>query len=197
MRVGLAIDPGLRECGCALVDLQTSAIVAAWLSKNTEKEEKGAIAWERMALAVAGDLAAHLRELGVDQVRIAVIERQWIAFRQKSARNAIGGTQNPSQILNLAHVVGAVLFAIPAQEKVAILPSQWKGGSTKGGAKKERNNAGVWNALKPAEKARAKEAETYKGHNVKDSIGIAKWLATRYRAQAAFTFPADAGEAED
>lgn len=162
MRLIVAVDPGLRECGVCAIDVQTSAVRFAFLARNPEKVSKDVAAWERMAHAVAVELE---ERLAGDVPDLLVIERQFLGF----------GSKNPGVILTLCHVAGAIAMRVDALEKTAITPSQWKGSTSK-----KKSNRKTWSALAPGEKAVAEEAETYKGHNVKDSIGIAKWAARHY-----------------
>lgn len=181
MTLVVGIDPGSRECGVALYDVQTSAIIRAWLSRSPEKEDTGPAAWEAMARTVAQDLRDALFELGRPRPRLLVIERQWIGSHRAGSEEA-AQTRNPSVILGLAYTVGAITFACDADQKLAIQPSTWKGGSTKGRAGKKLVNRVTWASMSPAERAAAPQAERWNGHNVKDSIGIARWGGVKLRA---------------
>lgn len=183
MSLVAAVDPGLRECGWCLVAVDGGKVIAGGLSRNPKEEGRNADVWEAMAFAVAQDLRDALNAAGyVGNADLLAVERQWIGGpRERSEDNEAGGTRNPSAIVTLAHVVGAIILAVPAHRKVAPLPSQWKGGSTRGGAKKERVNALVWASLTEVEKAAASDATQYNGHNVKDAIGIARWAWANYR----------------
>jgi len=175
------IDPGLRETAVALVDVRTCEVLVTWLTRNPEKERAGVEAWEAMAHALAGRLAAELGARALPAPSLLVIEDQWISppRRAKPGEDA-KRTFNPSQIVNLAHVVGAIMVTLPAARKLKVMPSTWKGGSTRGRANKAAVNKLTWATMTPGEKLNADGAETYLGHNVKDSIGIAKWAARNF-----------------
>lgn len=179
----IAVDPGLRDCGVAVADVQTSAIQAAWLSKNPEKRETGPAAWERMAIAVARDI----RERGYELPAMLVIEDQWISFPRKEKEtppDAAGGppaldgrgTRNPKVILALAHVVGAVMYAVEASSKACVHPASWKASARKGTVEQR-----AFRRLTEEERVAVESAETYRGHNVKDSIAIAQWACRNFR----------------
>lgn len=179
----IAVDPGLRDCGVAVAEVQTSAILAAWLSKNPEKRETGPAAWERMAIAVASDI----RERGYQLPPMLVIEDQWMSF-PRSPKGAPSpsdggppaldgrGTRNPKVILTLAHVTGSVMYAVEASAKVCVHPASWKASARKGTVEQR-----AFRRLSDEERAAVESAETYLGHNVKDSIAIAQWACRNFR----------------
>lgn len=179
MKVAVGIDPGLRACGVAIADVQTSAIQRAWLVRNPEREDDAAAAWEAMARAIAAELDAAMQaianEHGSASVEVLAVERQ--AIRGDPRRGLI--TRNPGQIIGLAHVVGAIVPLIPARVKVAVWPQSWNGN-----LKKEKSTATVLRSLSAEEMQRVEGAHlSTTGHNVIDSAGIAKWAARRARVQ--------------
>lgn len=181
--IAVGIDPGLRHCGVAIVRVQTSALVAAWLSKNPlgPDDGDGADVWQSMADAVVSDLREELAKIGGPIPAILAVERQFIApmFAKKKGRKS--KTQNPGQILTLASVAGCLIGMITAAEKVSPFPSQWNG-STKKKAVQSRivRRLKFRHELELAPQAELKS----KGNNVTDAIGIALWAATHARCIA-------------
>lgn len=174
----IGIDPGLRECGVGIVAADTGLVLRGWLSRNpiTSKspgENSGPEAWRAMALVLAQEVRDALLEAGwALKPPLMVIERQYIS----------GGTPNAFSILRIVGVVGAVILAMPSHRVVEVMPSQWKGGSTKGRASKQRVNKATWAAMSPEERAAAEDGDQRtKGHNVKDGVGIAKWAALNFQ----------------
>lgn len=162
-----AVDPGMRDCGVAVLNSNTQEICFAFIAKNPEAEATGPEAWERMAHAVAVELEERLAGLTLGML---VVERQYIPF----------GTKNPFAILGLAYVVGALVMRISAPKKIAVMASTWKGKEAK-----EANNARTMRRLSPEEKKHA-EVDGWKGHNGKDAIAIAKWAGLRFSQQEMF-----------
>lgn len=181
--VAVGIDPGLRACGVAIADVQTSALLAAWLCKSPEKEDDNAIAWTAMGQAVSVELRAELGRIATERmgaglgsrVRLEALAVERQAIRGDRKRGLI--TKNPGQILGLASVVGAIVALIPAARKTAVWPQSWNGNKSK-----DESTATVWRALSAEERCRMRGAQLAStGHNVIDSAGIAKWAAARTR----------------
>lgn len=159
----VGVDTGLRACGLGIADVRTGRIVHGSLVKNPEQTDTGADAWLAMAEAVRNAVQT-IRTQELEGVSLLVVERQYIA-----------GHPNPNQLIGLMCVVGAVLATVPAQQKLSVYPSQWKGS-----AGKDRKNRGTWAQLTDAERACIRGAELKTtGHNVMDAVGIARWALTK------------------
>ncbi len=193
MSTVLGVDAGLRACGGALADASTGRLLAAWLSRNTVKEDDGIEAWVAMARSVAADLLAEQQRLGLHAPpALVVVEKQWINL----AGSRFGKrTLNPNQILNLTGVVGALGVAVPSQRQHVITPASWKAavlpGKWRSDAGQDREEAKeavikrLWSLLGEDERAAVPgppEVPDSLRHNVLDAVGVAKWAARRFRS---------------
>jgi Holliday junction resolvasome RuvABC endonuclease subunit len=174
------IDPGLRQCGVAIVNLD-GELQRAWLAKSTEHEEDGAEAWEAMANAVWLEINATLHTLGLlsPRLELVAIERQ--AIRGDAGRGLL--TKNPQVIVTLANVAGAVIQRVQARTKIAVWPQSWNGNK-----RKDTVTDAVLSGLRPVELGRLDNRD----HNTVDAIGIAKYAARRWRSRPNLNlFPAN------
>jgi Holliday junction resolvasome RuvABC endonuclease subunit len=174
----VGVDPGLRDCGVGVVDVDTGRVLRGWLSVNpvTSKSPEpndGPVAWRAMARTIGQEVRALLDAGGwVGEPPLLVLERQFFP------------RDNPMVVHSIARLIGisgALTLAIPAHQVVDVMPSQWKGGSTKGRAAKAKVNLATWDAMDAQERAAAPDAAgKTRGHNVKDGLGIAKWAALNF-----------------
>lgn len=157
MKWTLAVDPGLRACGCSLFEQDT--LYRAWLSRNPIKAERGPKAWERMAAAVLNDLIRYApqRSRLVNTLVIEVPQIYWGA--KKGGRAA--------DLIEVAGVVGSVAAAVPVLDRIHYLPREWKGT-----VPKEIHNKRVVKRLRVEEDARIVRPSATLLHNVIDSIGL-------------------------
>lgn len=169
----LAIDPGLRHCGCAVfTGTKLAELHAAALVKNTNKTERGPQAAFEMALAVAnwaGSVNARPSLLVLEYPRVYVDQ-------QRRASN------DPNDLLELACVDGA-LAAWYMKPIVKYFPSDWKGQTpanptarqivkrlTSAEMLKVENLEPFLSALEKAEKRNKDVAHS--AHNTLDAVGI-------------------------
>ncbi len=113
----LAIDPGLRACGCALFvdDMLSSAA----LVKNTETKLRGPQAHASMAVEVADWLFARDKTSG----HTLVLEYPRVYPNHSNKRS-----EDPNDLLELAGVDGALASQIGHWGKIRhYFPSDWKG----------------------------------------------------------------------
>lgn len=114
----LAIDPGLRACGCAVFSSSTYELCAAALVKNTNLKDRGPQAHLQMASAVGEWARANSYFSGAH----LVLEYPRIYVDQQRR-----GANDPNDLLELAGVDGAITaWFLPAVLK-HYFPSDWKG----------------------------------------------------------------------
>lgn len=169
----VGIDPGLRDCGVGVVDVDARRVLRGWLARNpitsaSPGVNDGPEAWRAMARIVAQEVREVLVEIGwTGQVPLMAVERQYIG----------PNTPNQLSIMRIVGVVGALSEALPAFRIVEVMPSQWKHT-----ASKKHANKMVWASMRPEERELAGDAKgKTRGHNVKDGLGIAQWAALNYR----------------
>lgn len=165
MSYSLFLDPGLRHCGVALFEGDT--LFRAWLSKNSDRKGRGALAWESMAQAVQRDW---LRRCG----RRGVLLHTLCCEVPQVYRG--GGKGDPDDLLQLAGVVGAVASAVPAGKRLSYYPREWKGSTPK-----EIHNERVLKVLCSAEHKRIDAPSNGVLHNVLDSIGLGLFFHGRMK----------------
>ena len=211
MLLGIGVDPGLRHCGLAVVDLLSRRLRRAWLCKSPEQSVDGAVAFLAMARQVALELDEYTHELirgredeGVVSVQALVVERQ--AIRGQAISKDVDGkaqmkmtTRNPQNIVELAHVSGMILATVlptMVQDRVFIWPQTWNGNK-----RKEVANTNVWRRLDLGERSSVEDItfEGYddegvgvfrgKSNNVVDAVGIAKWYALQPKLTSARVAP--------
>ncbi len=159
----LAIDPGLRACGCAyFVDGRLSR---AELVKNPEKKARGPGAHHQMANAV-GQWIFTLRP----STRIALVLEYPRIYPKASQQKG-----DPNDLLELAGVDGALVSWIIPDTVQHYFPAEWKG-----------------QVPKPImlERIRAKLTSIERGncysqdHNTFDGIGIGLYFLGRTKIGA-------------
>ena len=167
----LAIDPGLRACGCAVFD--RAGLIGAALVKNTEKTARG----PRAAMAMAREIGRWARQHGMTPGGVVVLEYPRIYVDQQ--RRAMN---DPNDLLELACVDGAVA-AWWSSDVVHYYPSDWKGQTpanptarqivkrlTSAEMLKVENLEPFLSALEKAEKRNKDVAHS--AHNTLDAVGI-------------------------
>lgn len=164
----LAIDPGLRHCGCAALD--AGGLIAAALVKNTDTGRGPAA-----ALAMATAVGAWSRKYGAVKTLVLEYPRIYVDQQRRAAND-------PNDLVELACVDGALAawFSVPVRH---YYPSDWKGQTPANPTARQvmkRLNAlelarvekfdSFFEALLRAE-ARGKDV-THTTHNTLDAVGI-------------------------
>lgn len=166
----LAIDPGLRHCGCALFD--RAELLAAVLVKNPDKKGRGPATAMQMAQAVMGWV--------MDAARVSAIETLVLEY----PRVYPGLRDNdPNDLIELACVDGALAGWLVIGKVVHYYPSDWKGQTpanptarqivkrlTSAEMLKVENLEPFLSALEKAEKRQKDVAHS--AHNTLDAVGI-------------------------
>lgn len=169
----VGIDPGLRQCGVAAV-FPSGELRFAFLVKSPEREDDGAQAVRSMARAVLSSLEERLPNFrGVD---VLAVERQQIRM-VSGPRGPRLLTKNPSQIITLAQVAGAIIALVPAEEAHAVWPSSWNKSKKKAVVEDE-----ILASLSDDELLRFEPCADSARNNVADGIGLARWAATKHFA---------------
>ncbi len=150
----LAVDPGLRHCGCALFGV--GGLLQARLVVNTEKKIRGPKAHAKMSIGVNEAFPGY----GVDHL---VLEYPRIYPNHSNKRS-----EDPNDCLELAGVDGAIAsFYLPYPTKIGhVFPADWKGQVPKA-VMIER----IKKTLTPEETKRVVLAGA-KSHNIWDAVGI-------------------------
>jgi hypothetical protein len=143
----VAIDPGLRVMGWAVFN-HHGALHAARLLRNPDNTGRGPATWARMAAQIPDDGT----DLAIEYPQI---------YR--------GGKADPSDLIELAGVVGACTVARDWAGIRGFLPRAWKGQIPKDVHQKR-----ILATLTPAEIeiVRALDCPASLAHNVLDAIGI-------------------------
>ncbi len=133
----LAVDPGLRACGCAIFDgdrlVAAGFPLGAARASLTEKLKgtadpdaldmhrpgERAVVLMDMARAVRAWAAPHgaIHELAIEMPKV---------YPRGSQRAEKAGT-DPNDLLHLAAVVGSICAAFASAETTVYLPAEWKG----------------------------------------------------------------------
>lgn len=155
----LAVDPGLRACGCAV--FSDGALVAASYVCSTLGRETAA-----QAVATARAVAAYAQRLCgvVDEVAL-----EWPVVYATRIRRGLAGA-DPNDLLGLAAVDGAVAALVGAPS-VTYAPREWKGQMPHGALEarvRSRLDAGELRVLNDAVAA----LPASKSHNVVDAVGV-------------------------
>lgn len=178
----LAIDPGLRVLGATVATMR-GQVVDAWLPRSEAKARvvkgeripapDGPLAWRGMVGAVLTDL----RERGYLE-RIGLLVLEWPEVYRKGVRkfSAKGkkSMTNPNDLLELAAVEGGLAMGLPELARYErFTPRQWK----KSFPKKDYQDA-IVEALSPEECALVEHIPKSLRHNVIESVGLARFMAT-------------------
>lgn len=153
----LAIDPGLRWCGCAIGD--ETGLKRAALVMNEEKKLRGPWAWALMARSVDSFLMQFEADSDekVDTLFIEVPRIYPHSDQRKGDLN---------DLIELAGVVGAITGYEPVLDIKFYYPNQWKGN-----VPKKIMTERIRKKLRPDELA-VFESVGAKDHNTLDAFGI-------------------------
>ncbi len=158
MSILLAIDPGLRDLGAAI--LVDGVITRAGLVRSPNKSDRNANAWNAMAEATV----AWVGPVGVSTLIIEYPQAYQARFQK--------GDQN--DLIQLACVVGAVCGRVEAYQYHSVLPRDWKGTCAKS-VFTERIRG--W--MSDKEHAAVEECPASLRHNIYDACGLGIWYARR------------------
>jgi hypothetical protein len=152
-QITLAVDPGIRGCGCAL--FEGDQLRAAWYETNP----------------IARGCSARVAAAMARQIKIGVLRRApdvtHLALEMPVVRDARHSKGDPNDLIPLAAINGAlcVVFSDAATiEQYA--PEQWKGQLDK-----QAMNARALGRLSLCERERITDAGAL-AHNVYDAIGL-------------------------
>lgn len=160
----LAIDPGLRGCGCAYFDGPT--LVRAYYAANPLEKGDGPSAWFALADAIYADFKAKGHRVDFYVVELMQVYK-------------FGGG-NPADLLELAGVGGAIgaMFPLEPSAAAGYLPRTWKGSVAK-----HVHQPRVLAQLSDAEiEAIEEHRKTYAEHVV-DAIGLGLFHLERTRVR--------------
>lgn len=178
----LAVDPGVREMGLTVATFDGHP-VDAWLARSTAKARQlkgqripapeGPLAWRGMAGAALADL----QERGFIE-RIAVLVLEWPeVYMNPLMKTTAKGKRfktNPNDLLELAAIEGALVWGLPAMERYErFKPREWKKSFPK-----EDYQKAIMAALKPEGRALVERTAESLRHNVIESAGLARFMAT-------------------
>lgn len=160
----LAVDPGIRGCGCAL--FKNGVLVDAAYIVNRVKTGNKADEAVEMALNVANHFVGDVSELVVEWPQI-------YATRIRRGETK----EDPNNLLALCGV-DAALAALLAVQTTSVSPAEWKGQM-----KKEACHLRIETRLSDAEQkivdAAAREAGAL-AHNMLDAVGIGLFRLGRF-----------------
>ncbi|MCP3104638.1 hypothetical protein LZ198_37820 [Myxococcus sp. K15C18031901] len=166
MRLLVALDPGLRECGVALFDLDTGELLVAGMPTNFESKARGLAAWASMATATAAFVSSFLEPLRAAGEAVAIV----VVSECPQVYTAGKSKGDPNDLIELAGVVGRVAGALGATSERSVLPREWKG-TLNGDVMVERIKSRL--DERPCEHLRVQLPRAQdKQHNVWDAVGI-------------------------
>jgi len=176
----VALDPGLRECGVAVFDLDNGELLAAGMPENPERKARGLAAWARMAAAVV----RYVSEL-LDPLRSAgTLGSVSVASECPQVYTAGKSKGDPNDLIELAGVVGRVAGGLGATSERSYLPREWKG-TLDGDVMVERIRSRV--DERPVERSRVQLPRAQdKHHNVWDAIGVGLHVVGRLAPRKVF-----------
>ncbi|RJS14631.1 hypothetical protein DRW03_34725 [Corallococcus sp. H22C18031201] len=176
----VSLDPGLRECGVALFDVDTGELLAAGMPTNPEKRARGLAAWAPMGTAVAAFVSSHLAPLRTDSAAVSVT----VACECPQVYTAGKSKGDPNDLIELAGVVGRVAGALGAATETSVLPREWKG-TLDGDVMVERIKSRL--SERPHEHLRIQLPRAAdKQHNVWDAIGVGLHVLGRLSPRKVF-----------
>lgn len=156
----LAVDPGLRGCGCALFTLNGSLAAVDYVSGSAAPLERSVA-----AASTARSVWRWVCRLTPLSTAELVLEWPQVYY----ARIRAGGARtDPNDLLGLAAVDGALVAASPRARVTHYLPAEWKGQQNKEACRArirsrlDAREMGLLDIVKPASKA----------HNAWDAVGI-------------------------
>jgi len=170
----LAVDPGLRHCGCAVFSSSTYELRAAALVKNTNLKDRGPKAHLQMASAVGDWARANSYFSGAHL--ILEYPRIYVDQQRRAAND-------PNDLLELAGVDGAIAAWFLPALLTMYFPSDWKGQTPANPTARqvmkrltpdERLRVNEYKAFEAAlAKAEAKDRDvSHTTHNTLDAVGI-------------------------
>lgn len=151
LMIRLAVDPGLRQCGCAL--FADAKLIAADLVASGSKHNR-ASAWLPMAEAARTWVAI----VGVHVDRLVVELPQVYHAKIETDQN---------DLIHLAAVVGALCSEFKDADIEVVLPAEWKGQ-----VPKAIMHARMMKRLDTDERAALPTLPKSKLHNVLDAVSI-------------------------
>lgn len=154
-QITLAVDPGIRGCGCAL--FEGDQLLQAWYETNPIA--KGNDAHTASMVARAVNIAARARAPMLLHITRLVIEMPVV----RDARHSKG---DPNDLIPLAAINGALCVLFPCAVVVQYAPEQWKGQLDK-----QAMNTRALGRLSLYERELISDAGAL-AHNVYDAIGI-------------------------
>lgn len=162
----LAVDPGIRGCGCAL--FEERKLIAASYVANPEKTGNTAEA----AVSMAHAIRAWADTYWVDEMAL-----EWPRIYATRIRRGLT-KEDPNDLLALTAVDSALLMRLRAGKVACYAPPDWKGQM-----KKEPCHARVADRLSDTEWKVLKAADEEAGslaHNVWDAVGIGLFHVGRF-----------------
>lgn len=178
MSVLLAIDPGVRGCGCAV--FETGKLVACAYVRNLVKSGHGPFECASMAQAVMTwwETAAFGRIFPPD---VVVVE--WPRIYQRGGGRTKG---DPNDLLCLVAVDGALAVYFRTAKTLAVEPHQWKGSMPKTGVVEGRVRARLDAVETDALEAGVANLAASLRHNLFDGVGIGLFALGRFDRLRAF-----------
>nr|BDT33744.1 hypothetical protein MFMH1_34130 [Myxococcus sp. MH1] len=176
----VALDPGLRECGVALFDMDSGELLAAGMPTNAERKARGLPAWARMADGVSAFVSSFLEPYRAAGEVISIT----LASECPQVYTAGKSKGDPNDLIELAGVVGRVAGSLKATSERSYLPREWKG-TLDADVMIERIKARL--AERPHEYLRVQLPRAQdKHHNVWDAIGIGLHVVGRLAPRKVF-----------
>lgn len=176
----VALDPGLRECGVAIFDLDSGELLAAGMPTNAERKARGLAAWSRMAGGVAAFVSSFLEPLRAAGVAASVT----VASECPQVYTAGKSKGDPNDLIELAGVVGRVAGELRATSERSFLPREWKG-TLDGDVMVERIKARLGELPHEHLRVQLPRAQD-KHHNVWDAVGIGLHVVGRLAPRKVF-----------
>ncbi len=158
----VAVDPGLRGCGIAI--FENALLHVAWYCKSPNKADRGPVAWWAMADRVEKEWIRKVPK------RLHHLEKLVAEIPQVYRF----GKGDPADLIEIAGVVGAIAFCIPAAGRTHFLPRTWKGQ-----VPKEAHHPRILKKLSSDEVSRIESTPKSLMHNVVDAIGIGLFALER------------------
>ena len=178
----LAVDPGLRVCGCALFD-DSDRLVKAWVASRPRAEgyDRDGAAWAETAHTVLEEVDCQIDRLVIEMMQVR---------RKRGA----------DDLLQLVGIAGYIAGALDPPEFELVRPADHTTARTsrrgwKGSVKKFVDHPRILNALSVVEQEavpfdvgeycaecrRRKDIPPGIDHNMVDAIGIGLWATGRRR----------------
>lgn len=176
----VALDPGLRECGVAVFDLDSGELLAAGMPTNPERKARGLATWSRMAGGVAEFVSTFLEPLRAAGVAVSVT----VACECPQVYTAGKSKGDPNDLIELAGVVGRVAGELRATSERSFLPREWKG-TLDGDVMVERIKARLASDRNEHLRVQLPRAQD-KHHNVWDAVGIGLHVVGRLAPRKVF-----------